>query len=201
MTVRCQQVHPPRTANAEQRTRAAPWRRRVPPIWSLDSRPEAGGDCACAGLHCGVRLRTSGWPDGCLETAVCVPGFQFCPRNWFPFTPRCREAIPVCCTEPWKGQVLPAPSPQAAVEALLLASARLGGRPVGSQPRLPPRPGPLLADSAVTSAGPSEPVSCTHSVRSSPSAWRWVRSLQPLSSALIPLEGPVGPPKPRSLVD
>lgn len=71
--------------------------------------------------------------------------FLVLPGKLVSSTPRSWEAVPVCSTEPWKGQALPAPSPQAAVEAPLPACARLRGRPVGSNP-----------------PNPSAPVPCTH---------------------------------------
>lgn len=110
----------------EPRTRAAPWRRRVPPLLLSDSKAgrQARGDSACAGGCNGVRVRTSRRPAGCLVTAVSRSGFVLLGKFVLALGKQCPSAL----HRALEGADAVSLSPQAAVEAPLPGCARLGGR-------------------------------------------------------------------------
>lgn len=154
------------------------WRRRVLPIRSLDSKAGrlAGGDGACADPRRSARAHE---PRAVAWLRLSRLGFPVLPVTLVSVHTSSREAMPACCTEPQTGPAPPAPDPQAASKPHCPPVRASGsvGRPVGSQPRHPPSPGPILPGSAATSTGPCARVPCTHSVLSG----RWARSPQFLS--------------------
>lgn len=159
------------------------WRRRVLPIRSLDSKAGslAGGDGACADPRRSARAHLKP-PVGCLVTAIASPVSSSAGEAGFgPHLVLAKQCRSVCSTASWDGQAPPAPNPLAASKPHCPPVRASGvGRPVGSPPRRPPSPGPILPGSAATSTGPCARAPCTHSILSR----RWARSPQFLSCLL-----------------